>query len=163
MTHPPFGEAGAPNKRLGEGLRPTMIEFTRDPNHWLRRLSPQEWIRAALSELARAEIAWQKGQVRAGAVGVNRAAGMALNAVLIVEPADRWGRTYVEHLEALATDVSAPQAVRDACQRVLDSRSRSGDVVTLRTPRAHVLVIEAARDVIAHAWAIMKQHDASDD
>jgi HEPN domain-containing protein len=140
-----------------------MIEFTRDPNHWLRRLSPDEWIRAALSELARAEVEWQKGQLRAGAVGVNRAAGMALNAALIVEPAHDWGRTYVEHLEALAVDPSAPQAVRDACRRVLDSRLKSGDIVSLRTPRAHVAVIEAARDVIAHAWAIVKRHDAPSD
>jgi HEPN domain-containing protein len=139
-----------------------MIEFTRDPGHWLRRLSPEEWIRAALAELARAEIAWQKGQGRAGAVGAKRAAGMALNAVLIVEPREQWGRTYVEHLEALAVDPSAPQAVRDACRRVLDAPSLSGNVVTLRTPRTHVAVIEAARDVIAHAWAIMKRHDAPD-
>ncbi|HEV3193620.1 MAG TPA: hypothetical protein VGY54_24110 [Polyangiaceae bacterium] len=140
-----------------------MIEFTRDPSDWLRRLSPDEWIRAALSELARAEMAWQKGQLRAGAAGVNRAAGMALNAVLIVEPARRWGRTYVEHLEALAMDPSAPQAVREGCRRVLDSRSQSGDIVSLRTPRNHLPVIEAARDVIAHAWAILKRHDTPSD
>jgi len=140
-----------------------MIEFTRDPSDWLRRLSPDEWIRAALSELARAEMAWQKGRLPAGAAGVNRAAGMALNAVLIVEPAHRWGRTYVEHLEALALDPSAPQAVREACRRVLDSRSQSGGVVSLRTPSTHLSVIEAARDVIAHAWAIVKRHDTPSD
>jgi hypothetical protein len=46
---------------------------------------------------------------------------------------------------------------------VLDSRLQSGDVVSLRTPRTHVAVIEAARDVIAHAWAIVKRHDAPSD
>jgi len=28
------------------------------------------------------------------------------------------------------------------------------DVVSLRTPRAHVAIVEAARDVVAHAWAV---------
>jgi hypothetical protein len=31
-----------------------MSDFTRDKTHWLRRLSPDEWINAALGELSRA-------------------------------------------------------------------------------------------------------------
>jgi len=38
----------------------SMGEFTRDSSHWLRRYSPDEWIRASLAELARADKAWQQ-------------------------------------------------------------------------------------------------------
>src|SRR5262249_47300797 len=64
----------------------TRGEFVRDPSHWLRRLSPDEWIRAALGELGRAEAAYGHGNARAGSAGVKRAAGMALNGALLVQP-----------------------------------------------------------------------------
>jgi HEPN domain-containing protein len=137
-----------------------MGEFTRDPTHWLRRLSPDEWIRAALAEVTRAERAWQEGDARAGAAGVKRAAGMALNAALLVQPEDGWGRTYVEHLQALAKDPQVPEAVRSASARVLQAKAPSGQIVNLRTPREHTEAVEAARDVIAHAWAVVKKHES---
>jgi HEPN domain-containing protein len=140
-----------------------MGEFTRDSSHWLRRLSPDEWIRAALGELARADTAWEHGDARGGAASIKRAAGMALNAALILEPNDAWGRTYVEHLEGLAVDARVPEAVRSACRRVLEAKGPSGSVVSLRTPRAHVSIVEAARDVIAHAWTVVKRHETTDD
>jgi HEPN domain-containing protein len=143
-----------------------MGEFTRDPGHWLMRLSPDEWIRAALGELARAEHAWaQRGDMRSGATGAKRAAGMALNGALIVEPDEAWGRTYLEHLEALARDTRVPEAVRAASRRVLEAGSplAGGALVNLRTPRSHEPVVDAARDVIAHAWAVVKRHDARGD
>jgi hypothetical protein len=136
-----------------------MSDFTRDKEHWLYRLSPGEWISAALAELARAEGAWAAGDLRAGAVGLKRAAGMALNAALIVEPDDAWGRTYVEHVAALSRDARVPEAVRVACRVVLDAKPPAGDVVVLRTPRGHSHVVEAARDVIAHAWTVAKRHE----
>src|SRR5579864_5109856 len=114
-----------------------MGEYTRDPSHWLLRLSPDEWIRAALGELARAEKAWSSGDLRGGAAGVRRAAGMALNGALIVEPNDAWGRTYVEHLQGLAVDDRVPDAVRAATRAVLDAKAPSGGVIPLRTPRSH--------------------------
>jgi HEPN domain-containing protein len=142
-----------------------MGEFRRDPDHWLLRLSPDEWIRAALGELARAERAWaQRGDTRSGATGAKRAAGMALNGALIVEPDEQWGRTYVEHLEALAVDRRVPEAVRAASRRVLDAGAPlESQLVSLRTPRAHEPVVDAARDVIAHAWAVVRRHEASRD
>jgi HEPN domain-containing protein len=136
-----------------------MGEFTRDPKHWLLRLSPDEWIRAGLGELARAEKAWERGSARAGAAGLKRAAGMALNGALIVQPEEAWGRTYVEHLEALAKDEQVPEAVRTACKLVLRTEVQSGDIVSLRTPRSHVAAVDAARDVIAHAWAVVRRHE----
>jgi HEPN domain-containing protein len=135
-----------------------MAEFRRDPGDWLRRLSPDEWIRAGLGELKRAEQAFAAGNMRAGAAGVKRAAGMALNGALIVESDASWGRAYVEHLEALAKDARVPEAVRSACRAVLDAKP-PGEVVVLRTPHAHDAVLDAARDVIAHAWAVVKRHE----
>ncbi len=136
-----------------------MGEFVRDPSHWLYRYSPDEWIRAALGELHRATAAYGAGNARAGAAGVKRAAGMALNGALIVEPKEAWGRTYIEHVEALAKDACVPEAVRAACSAVLDARGPSADVVVLRTPKGHAAVLEAAKDVIAHAWAVVKRHE----
>jgi HEPN domain-containing protein len=136
-----------------------MGEFVRDPNDWLRRFSPGEWIRAALGELRKAAAAYERGDVRAGAAGLKRAAGMALNAALLVEPDETWGRTYVEHLGALAEDRRVPEGVRAACRVVLETRAPSSDVVSLRTPRIHERAIEAARDVIAHAWSVVKRHE----
>jgi hypothetical protein len=136
-----------------------MSDFTRDKAHWLKRLSPDEWIAAAMGELSRAEKAWAAGSARAGVVGLKRAAGMALNGALLVEPDDAWGRTYVEHVQALARDEKVPEAVRGACRTILEARPPEGAVVSLRTPRGHVAIVEAARDVIAHAWTVVKRHE----
>jgi HEPN domain-containing protein len=140
-----------------------MADFVKDPNDWLRRLSPDEWIRAALAELRKAEEAYGRGNARAGAAGVKRAAGMALNGALLVEPDEAWGRSYVDHVQALAADASVPAAVRSACQAVLEARGPEGGaagVIQLRTPRTNEAVLEAARDVVAHAYAVVKRHEA---
>lgn len=136
-----------------------MGEFTRDPNDWLRKLSPNEWIRAALGELRRAADAYDRGDTRGGSSGLKRAAGMALNGALLVEPNESWGRTYVEHVEALAMDTSVPEAVRKACRVVLEAKAPGSGIVSLRTPRTHEGELEAARDVIAHAWVAVKKHE----
>jgi HEPN domain-containing protein len=136
-----------------------MGQFARDPGHWLFRLSPDEWIRAALGEVERARAAYGRGDSRAGASGVKRAAGMALNGALIVEPDDAWGRSYVEHVQALSADTRVPDAVRVACRAVLDAGGPGGEVIVLRTPRTGEAAIEAAKDVIAHAWAVVRRHD----
>lgn len=138
-----------------------MGQFARDPGHWLLRLSPDEWIRAALGEVERASAAYGRGDSRAGASGVKRAAGMALNGALIVEPDDRWGRSYVEHVQALSCDDRVPDAVRVACRAVLDAGGPGGEVIVLRTPRTGEAAVEAAKDVIAHAWAVVRRHDES--
>ena len=141
-----------------------MVDFTRDPSDWLRRLSPDEWIRAALGELRQSRSAYERGDARAGAAGVKRAAGMALNAVLLVEPKEAWGRSFVDHVRALAVDPGVPEAVRAACKVVLDARgpSPSGDVVRLRTPKTYEAVVDAAHDIIAHAWATVRKHEPTD-
>ena len=120
-----------------------MPDFPPDPNDWLRRLSPDDWIRAALGELGRARQAHERGADRAALAGCKRAAGMALNGALILEPNPAWGRTYLEHLAALAYDARTPRAVREA----------SGAVLRART--ASPLILDKAHDVIAHAWFVV--------
>jgi HEPN domain-containing protein len=139
-----------------------MGHFARDPEHWLHRLSPDEWIRASLAEVKRATAAFSRGDTRAGAAGAKRAAGMALNGALIVEPDERWGRSYVDHVQALSADAGVPEAVRSASHVVLAAGGPGGEVVVLRTPRTGEAALEAARDVIAHAWTIVRRHEKGD-
>lgn len=141
-----------------------MLEpFVRDDSHWLFKLSPDEWIRAALSDLRRAEEAYQARNARGGLAGAKRAAGMALNGALIVEPNPIWGRTYVEHIAALAIDAAVPDRVRGACRELLETNMPGQtQLVTLRVTSTDHRVIEAARDVIAHAYAVVKRHEGGE-
>ncbi len=132
--------------------------FEKDPADWLRRLSPDEWIAAALGELRRAEAAYTRNDAAAGLAGAKRAAGMALNGALIVEPNGAWGRSYVDHLRALERDASAPQAVRAACTLLLASRAPSSDLLSLRSRAGEAKILDAARDVMAHAFAVVNRH-----
>lgn len=99
--------------------------------------------------MSRAEEAHARGQPRAALAGCKRAAGMALNAALLVEPNRAWGRTYLEHLAALAYDARAPRAVREACAIVLRARAADG------------MVVDKAHDVIAHAWFVVQRSERS--
>jgi HEPN domain-containing protein len=92
-----------------------------DPNHWLRRFSADEWLRAAENELRRAGEMLLRKQQRAGVAGARRAAGMAWNAVLVLAPDDKFGRSYMEHLQALGDDPSVPQAVQTAARSLLEA------------------------------------------
>jgi HEPN domain-containing protein len=136
--------------------------FVRDEAHWLYKLSPDEWIRAGLSDLARAERAYQANDARAGLAGAKRAAGMALNGALIVEPNEGWGRSYVDHVTALGRDETVPERVRASCHELIGAALPGpAKLVTLRTSSAEHRVLEAARDVIAHAYAIVKRHEGA--
>ncbi len=135
-----------------------MMALEKDPSHWLRRLSPSEWISASLGELRRAEEAYGRGDARAGLAGCKRAAGMALNGVLLVEPNDAWGRSYVDHVVALEKDETVPERVRVACTLLLETLAPGSDVIGLRSKAGDTKVIEAARDVMAHAYAQVNKH-----
>ena len=137
------------------------VSFVRDESHWLFRHSPAEWVRAGLGEARRAEEAYARGDARGGLAGARRAAGMALNGVLIVAPDERWGRTYIEHLVSLKADASAPEAVRTAATVLVDTPPPSPDLVILRRKDHDVRVVEAARDVIAHAYALVCRAEPS--
>ena len=138
-----------------------MTTFVRDEKHWLFKLSPDEWVRAGLADLRRAEEAYQANNPRAGLAGAKRAAGMALNGALIVEPNEAWGRSYVDHLLALARAADVPERVREAARELGAPAPPPGapKLVTLRTHSAEHRTLEAARDVIAHAYAIVKRHE----
>ena len=135
--------------------------FVRDEGHWLFKLSPDEWVRAGLADLRRAEVAYRARNARAGLAGAKRAAGMALNGALIVEPEPAWGRTYVEHLVALASgDARVPARVSEACRELVDTPlPGQTKLVTLRTASSDERCLEAARDIIAHAYAVVKRHE----
>lgn len=132
-----------------------MARFVRDRTHWLRRFSPEEWIQLALAEVRRAEEAYARGDGKGGLAACRRAAGMALNAALVVRPDESWGRSYVDHVRAIAADGSAPEAVRRAAKLLLDTQPPGAELVTLRAPRGDAKVVEAARDVMAHGYALV--------
>jgi hypothetical protein len=135
-----------------------MSAFTKDPSHWLYRLSADEWIRASLGELEAAERAFRAKNARAGHVGVLRAAGMALNAALIVEPNPSWGRSYVEHVGALAREGEAvPALVREAARFLSEAHAPGSPLVSLRSPAGDERRLEAARTIMAHAYARVKR------
>ena len=138
-----------------------MGAFVRDTTHWLRKFSPQEWIRAALAEVRQAERAYKQRNAGGGLLGCRRAAGMALNAVLLVEPHAKWGRTYVDHLLALRDDASAPIAVQTASRLLLETQPPGPNIIFLRSKEQDERVLEAARDVVAHAYAVVARHEAA--
>ena len=130
---------------------------SKDPTHWLFKLTPDEWIRAAMKEIRSAEAAYAANDARAGLASCRRAAGMALNGALIVAPNEAWKRTYVEHLAALATDETVPGAVSAACRALLDAQPPGPALVMLRSKKLDERLVEAARDVVAHAYAVVKR------
>lgn len=134
-----------------------VVAFVRQKDHWLFRYSPEEWVFAGVGEAKRADEAYARGDRRGGLAGARRAAGMALNAVLIVDDDARatWGRTYMEHLAKLRDDTSAPTAVRDAASELLRDEEPVKELVILRRKTAPSRIVEAARDVIAHAYALV--------
>ncbi len=132
------------------------MEFVHDRAHWLRRLSPDQWIQTALAELGRAEAAYAARDRRGGLACARRGAGMGLNGLLLVDPHEHWGRSYVAHLRGLADDMTAPGRVREACLMLTsESSSGPGSLVQLRSRKEDDEVLEAARDVVAHAYAIV--------
>lgn len=139
------------------------MPFVRDASHWLNKLSPEEWIRAAMGELRRAEEAYARKNGRAGLAGARRAAGMALNGALIVEPRESWGRSYVDHLLALKADEDELPRVREAAALLMDTPLPGGELVALRSGRSDDKILEAARDLMAHAYAIVKRSQTSAD
>ena len=84
---------------------------------------------------------------------------MAWNAVLTAAPDDaaealvaRFGRSYMEHVAALATAADVPEDVRAAARLLRDTTPAPPELVTLGKPDLHAL--EAARVVAAHARAV---------
>jgi hypothetical protein len=133
-----------------------------DPNHWLLRLDAAAWLAAATNELTLCDQHLTRRAYRPAITHARRAAGMALNAVLVRDaarasegapdagaraPFDRWGRSYMDHLKALPGDPAVPEAVRVAAQLLVDTPPAPPALVSLGKPdrRAH----EAAAVIVA--------------
>lgn len=122
-----------------------------DPGHWLHRLDAAEWLAAAATELSHAEEKLTQRAVRPGVTHARRAAGMAWNAVLVKAPDERYGRSYMEHVVALAQggDDEIPADVRAAAQLLRDTPPAPPELITLGKPDLRAL--EAARTIVEYA------------
>ncbi|GAC1553326.1 MAG: hypothetical protein NVS3B10_15120 [Polyangiales bacterium] len=136
----------------------------RDPSHWLHRFSPEEWLRAATKELGAARDSMGRHSTRPALASLRRAAGMGWNAVLALEPEldGKFGRTYAEHLQALADGVEPssaaleplPPVVRDAARMLMrDPAAGSAEVVQILTKTRDARLLDAAETVVAEAYA----------
>ena len=122
---------------------------------WLVRFSAPEWLRQGMAELSRAERLLKAHDRTAGVLALRRAAGMALNGALSVAWR-AWGRTYVEHVRAIATDEGVPAAVRSAAALLNDVQlEREPNIVRLTPPSESARWVDAAKTVMAHAYAIV--------
>lgn len=140
---------------------------------WLRRLSPQEWLHAGMHELVEARDRLARHAMRPGLASARRAAGMGWNAVLSLgdEPSAAFGRTYVDHLRALAEGAvmdaadphPIPDEVREAARELLAdpaSRPRT-EVVQILTPRRDRRLADAAETILAEAYVrVLRQTPA---
>lgn len=126
-----------------------MTPQEKNPAHWLYRLSVDEWLAAAETELARCAEALRRRAFRPGVTHARRAAGMAWNAVLLSSPDPRSGRSYMEHVAALATNADVPDHVRSAAQTLRDTPPAPPELVTLGKPDMGPL--DAARVIVDHA------------
>jgi HEPN domain-containing protein len=132
----------------------TTIMPGRDPSHWLHRFDAEEWLRAADNELGRSEEALLRKQHRPGLAGARRAAGMAWNAVLVGSDDESYGRSYMDHLRALAADARVDEAVRAAAHALLEMPLATNVIPlgrgdTRMADCARVIVDEARRRVSA--------------
>ena len=125
----------------------------RDPGHWLHRLDAAEWLAAAATELAHAEEKLAHRSVRPGVTHARRAAGMAWNAVLVIAPDERYGRSYMDHVVALAQladgDPSIPAAVGEAARLLRETPAAPPQLITIGKPDLGAL--EAARTIVEYA------------
>jgi len=126
-----------------------------DPGHWLHRLDAAEWLAAAATELSHAEEKLSARAVRPGLTHARRAAGMAWNAVLVIAPDERYGRSYMEHVVALAhapdDDASIPAGVRAAARLLRDTPPVPPQLITIGRPDLSAL--DAARTIVDFARA----------
>jgi hypothetical protein len=135
-----------------------------DHDHWLWRLSDREWLEAGLHELAQAE--QHLGTRRTGITHARRAAGMALNGVLVSMAGrgwtkDRcetaWGRSYMDHLRAVADSARSEADPFDFQQA---ERCRTLLAIPVMPPTGLVRLAtrkdEAASQAVALAAAIVQ-------
>jgi len=120
-----------------------------DPGYWLNRLSAPAWLSAADNELDHLRAALGRRAYRPAVTHARRAAGMALNAVLRLTPHERWGRSYMEHVVALASDENVPPDVRSAAATLRSLPAGPPALVPLG--KADTASLDAAQTIVA--WA----------
>ena len=120
----------------------------RDPTHWLYRLTAEEWLQAARNELGRAEEALAHKQQRPGVAGARRAAGMAWNAVLVGAADETYGRSYMDHLQALARDARVAEPVQEAAAALLEAPLATN---VIPIGRGDTRLADCARVIVAEA------------
>lgn len=120
-----------------------------DAGHWLYRLTAEQWLAAADNELRAAQQALSAKQQRAGVTYARRAAGMALNARLRLAPDAAYGRSYMEHLQALHKDPAVSMELREAAGALL-AVPLTQQLVTLG-PRGDTRLADFAARIIAYA------------
>ncbi len=118
----------------------------RDEAHWLLRLSAAEWIDAARRELTLG--ADHEAHRRRVITHLRRGAGMGLNACLaaahgeaattLEETCRVWGRSYMDHLRAVASDaplLELPATVRPHAGALvaLQFQATTGALVSIRS------------------------------
>jgi len=125
-----------------------------DPAHWLHRLTAEEWLAAAATEIGHAEAALARRAARPGVTHARRAAGMAWNAVLTVYPDERAGRSYMEHVVALSGDANLPDEIRAAARSLRDTSTAPPELVRLGKP--DLAPAHAARTILDHARRLLE-------
>lgn len=142
----------------------------RDPNHWLYKLAPREWISAALGEFSRAEGALANKDRRGGLASCRRAAGMALNGALAsgASPDERYGRSYMDHLLYLRSAKDEPGLPREVCEAaalLVETPLPAGGapLVALRTSGADERLLEATRTLMAHALSVVLKSEPTEE
>ena len=136
-----------------------------DPAHWLHRLTAEEWLAAAATEIAHAEAALARRAHRPGVTHARRAAGMAWNAVLTRHPDDSAGRSYMEHVVALSKSATVPDEIRAAAQRLRETPARPPSLLTLGRPSStpsdnpsrnpDLAPAQDARAILEHARSVL--------
>lgn len=143
-----------------------------DPQHWLHRFTADEWLRAAMRELGNCKAAFERRASRPALASARRAAGMAWNAVLATStiPDDRFGRSYADHLRALAAGethvtgdpAAIPDEVRDAAKVLMDDPiAQSREVVQILTPKHDSKIFDAAETIAAEAYTRLARRAAA--
>jgi hypothetical protein len=125
-----------------------------DPTHWLFRLTPAEWLAVADTELAHAREALARRAFRPGVTHARRAAGMAWNAIMALVPEpplaesmiERFGRSYMDHIAALAKAADVEPAICEAAQFLRDTPPAPPELIALGKP--DLRVVDAAQTII---------------
>ena len=131
-----------------------------------------------MNELGACRAAFERHAARPALASARRAAGMAWNAVLALAPPsskratanERYGRTYVDHLRALAASAtndsgaedSIPDDVRAAAILLMaDPIAQTREIVQILTPRHDRSVVDAAETIAAEAYTRLARHAAA--